>query len=87
MMNEYEKAVLDLPFEYRMVYSLHQLDGFSVQETAELLNLSENEVTERLEKANELIKTEKINTGQKAFEFNLIYCDSMVDEVMKRIKD
>lgn len=83
--NEHEKAILNLPFQCRMIYMLHKLDGFSVAETAVLLNISESEVTEKLELADEILK--KVNTTTDAFEFNLIYCDSMVERVMKEIKD
>jgi RNA polymerase sigma-70 factor (ECF subfamily) len=82
-----EKAVTIIPEDYRMVFSLRELNGMSVAETAELLNISESNVKVRLNRAKAMLKEEigKLYSPQEIFEFNLVYCDRMVERVMGRI--
>ena len=52
------KEMLDsLPENYRSVLVLHYLEGFSVEETAKLLKLSESAVKMRLNRAREYVKS------------------------------
>jgi RNA polymerase sigma-70 factor (ECF subfamily) len=46
-----ETAMAELPHDYRMVFSLREINGCSVAETAELLNISEANVKVRLNRA------------------------------------
>jgi len=80
-------ALLSIPFEYRMVFSLRELNGMSTAETAEVLDISETNVKVRLNRAKHMLreKVEKIYTPEDIFEFNLIYCDKITDGVMKTI--
>ena len=80
-------ALTSIPLEYRMVFSLRQLNGMSTTETAEVLDISETNVKVRLNRAKHMLreKVEKMYTPEDIFEFNLIYCDSIVSEVMKAI--
>ena len=82
-------ALLSIPFAYRMVFSLRELNGMSTAETAEVLDISETNVKVRLNRAKHMLreKVEKIYTPQDIFEFNLIYCDKITDDVMKTIND
>ena len=81
-------ALISIPFEYRMVFSLRELNGMSTSETAEALDISETNVKVRLNRAKHMLreKVEKMYTPEDIFEFNLIYCDKIVNEVMKAIK-
>ena len=80
-------ALLSIPFEYRMVFSLRELNGMSTAETAEVMEISETNVKVRLNRAKNLLreKVEKMYTPDDIFDFNLIYCDRITDGVMKAI--
>jgi RNA polymerase sigma factor (sigma-70 family) len=80
-------ALTSIPLEYRMVFSLRELNGMSTAETAETLDISETNVKVRLNRAKQMLreKVEKMYTPEDIFEFNLIYCDKIVSGVMKAI--
>lgn len=80
-------ALISIPLEYRMVFSLRELNGMSTAETAETLDISETNVKVRLNRAKQMLreKVEKMYTPEDIFEFNLIYCDKIVHGVMKAI--
>lgn len=82
-----ENAIQQIPEEYRIVFTLHELNGLSVAETAEALDISESSVTAKMSRAKEMLQKEikKMYSAKEIFEFNLIYCDAMVDKVMSRI--
>ena len=82
-----EAALHRIPEDYRMVFALRELNGLSVTETAESLNITEANVKVRLNRAKGLLRTriEKMYSREEIFEFNLIYCDRMVEKVMDRI--
>ena len=84
-----ENALETVPFDYRMVFSLREINGFNVAETAETLEISEANVKIRLNRAKTMLRKEieKSYTAEDIFEFNLIYCNAMVDTVMKKIKE
>jgi len=84
-----EEALKQLPSDYRMVFSLREITGLNVKETAEVLSISEANVKVRLNRAKAMLKKE-IERSYKVdeiFEFNLIYCDSIVNRVMNKIKN
>jgi RNA polymerase sigma factor (sigma-70 family) len=87
--NVIENAMQKLPFDYRLVFSLREISGFNVAEAAELLKISEVNVKVRLNRAKVMLRREieKTYTAEDIFEFNLIYCDRMVNRVMDKIKD
>lgn len=82
-----ENALGNIPFDYRMVFSLREINGLNVAETADLLNISEANVKVRLNRAKTMLRNEieKTYAASELFEFNLIYCDAMVENVMKKI--
>ena len=83
-----ENALAKIPEEYRMVFTLRELNGLSVAETAEAFSISENNVKVRMNRAKKMLRTEieKMYSTDDIYEFNLIYCDRMVDRVMAQIK-
>lgn len=83
-----EKALERLPLDYRMVFSLRELNGMSIAETADILSISEANVKVRLNRAKSMLRKEieRYYSPQDIFEFNLVYCDGMVDRVMKSLK-
>ncbi len=82
-----EKALKQVPLDYRMVFSLREINGLNVIETAEALNISEANVRVRLNRAKTLLKKEieKSYKPEDIFEFNLTWCDRMVERVMGKI--
>lgn len=82
-----EDALVKIRFDYRMVFSLREINGLSVAETASLLNISESNVKVRLNRAKSMLRTEieKSYSLSDLFDFNLIYCDAIVKNVMQKI--
>ncbi len=82
-----ESALQKIPRDYRMVFSLRELNGLNVKETAEVLDISETNVKVRLNRAKSMLKNELANmyAPGEVYEFNLIYCDRIVEKVMGRI--
>jgi RNA polymerase sigma factor (sigma-70 family) len=82
-----EKAVIHIPLDYRVVFLLRELNGMSTAETAESLDISEANVKIRLARARHMLREElgAKYSPQDIFEFNLIYCDSVTDKVMRVI--
>lgn len=83
-----EEAIMQIPLDYRIVFSLRELNGMSTAETAEDLNISEVNVKVRLSRAKQLLR-EKVSSmyrPENIFEFNLVYCDSVVNKVMTAIQ-
>ncbi|WP_140487355.1 sigma-70 family RNA polymerase sigma factor [Flavobacterium sp. GSA192] len=83
-----ENALIQIPLDYRMVFSLRKIAGLNVAETAQSLSISENNVKVRFNRAKTMLRKqiEKSYTETDLYEFNLIYCDAMVLNVMNRIK-
>ena len=81
------QALVQIPVDYRMVFCLRELNGMSTAETAEAIGISETNVKVRLNRAKAMLRKEieKTYTPEDIYEFNLIYCDRIVDAVMKRI--
>jgi RNA polymerase sigma-70 factor (ECF subfamily) len=82
-----EKAILKIPVDYRMVFSLREINGFNVSETARALNITETNVKVRLNRAKAMLRREleKMYSAEEIFQFNLIYCDRIVERVFDRI--
>ncbi len=83
-----ENSLQQVPLDYRMVFSLREMNGLNVMETAEALNISEANVKVRLNRAKTMLRKEieKTYTAEDIFEFNLVYCDAITNNVMKQLK-
>lgn len=83
-----ESALEKIPFDYRMVFSLREVIGFNVNETASLLDISETNVKARLSRSKALLRKEieKVYSPSELYDFNLVYCDLVVKNVMSEIK-
>lgn len=84
-----ETALTSLPESYRSVFVLRKVEGMSTSETAECLNISEENVKTRLHRARALLRKE-INTNinfaiQDSFQFGGKRCDRIVENVLKMI--
>ncbi|MCO6496421.1 MAG: sigma-70 family RNA polymerase sigma factor [Chitinophagaceae bacterium] len=79
-----EKALQRIPFDYRMVFSLREINELNVAETADILNISESNVKVRLNRAKSMLRDELngMYADEELYSFNLVYCDGMVERVM-----
>lgn len=84
-----EKCIEQLPLPYRTVFVLRELEGMSVAETAKVLAISASNVKVRLNRAKALLRKqlEEMYRSAPVYEFNLIYCDQIVDHIFQRIQD
>lgn len=82
-----ETALQQLPHKYRIAFTLHELTGLTVAETADIMHSSPSNIKVRLNRAKALLRKEieKTYTTADIYEFNLIYCDKMVQAVMTQI--
>lgn len=82
-----ENALEQIPEDYRMVFSFRELNGMNTIETSEALNISESNVKIRLNRAKSMLRKEieKMYSPEDIFEFNLVYCDRIVERVMSVI--
>jgi len=82
-------AIIHIPLEYRVVFSQRELNGLSTAETAQSLGISEANVKIRFNRARRMLR-EELGTRyslQDIFEFNLVYCDNVVNKVMKELNN
>ncbi|HKU23111.1 MAG TPA: RNA polymerase sigma factor [Terriglobales bacterium] len=84
-----QSAVLALPANYRSVLVLRDIEEMSTADTAEALELSEENVKVRLHRARALLRRELFaRAGAQrgnAFSFMGARCDRMVEAVMRRL--
>jgi len=83
-----EKSLEKIPVLYRTVFLLREVEGLSVAETAEMLNITPVNVKVRLNRAKTLLQKELEKYYPKAqlYDFNLIYCDGVVNYVFDAIR-
>jgi RNA polymerase sigma-70 factor (ECF subfamily) len=83
-----EAALEKIPVEYRIVFALREVNGLTVKETSEVLQLTDSNVKVRLNRAKAMLKKEieKTYSPDEIFEFNRVFCDAMVDRVMEAIR-
>jgi RNA polymerase sigma factor (sigma-70 family) len=83
-----EHHLSELADIYKTVFVLREVEGFSVAETADMLSISEVNVKVRLNRAKTMLqqKMESYYSGADIYEFNLIYCDAMVNRVLAEIE-
>jgi RNA polymerase sigma factor (sigma-70 family) len=82
-----EDALQKVPQDYRLVFSLREINGLNVAETADVLQISEANVKVRLNRAKTMLRkqVEKSYSAEEIFEFNLVYCDAITTNVMDKI--
>jgi RNA polymerase sigma factor (sigma-70 family) len=81
-----EKAIVELPEKYKLVFVMREMEEMSTIETMEVLNISESNVKIRLSRAKEMLR-EKLDGKRlkEVFKLRIPYCDGIVDYVMHRI--
>ena len=79
-----EQALAEIPADYRMVFSLREINGLNVAETAGLLQISESNVKVRLNRARAMLRNaiERTYPATELFEFHAVYCNAMAEKVM-----
>lgn len=82
-----ENSLSQIPEDYRIVFSLREINGLNVSETSALLNISETNVKVRLNRAKTMLRiaVEKSYTAEELFDFNLSYCNPFSKKVMLKI--
>ena len=82
-----EKSIEQLPEDYRNVFVLREVEGMHVNETAEILDITDVNVKVRLNRAKAMLRKEiqKYYSSTSIYEFNLVYCDKIVNTVFERI--
>lgn len=82
-----ETALVELPDDYKLVFTLRELNGMNTRETAEALDISESNTKIRLRRAKAMLRKEieKMYTPEEIFEFNLIYCNRIVKNVFRQL--
>lgn len=84
-----ESAVDGLPEHLRLVFTLRQIEGLSTAETAQCLEISEENVKTRLHRARALLRDDLVaRTGAAtsgAFQFHLSRCNRVVAGVFGTI--
>lgn len=84
-----EKAVLSLPDDYRMVFMLRDVEGMSTEETAQSLNLTQENVKVRLHRAHAKLRKELFaavgGTAGHCFQFHALRCDRVVNGVFRTL--
>lgn len=80
-------AIRSLPQKYQTVFMMREIEMMTVQETAECLNITSENVKVRLHRAKELLKTnlKTISPRQEFFSFEQPRCDKIVDSVLRKI--
>ena len=86
-----ERALDAIPDDYRSIFMLREIEGLSTAETAECLEISEENVKTRLHRARALLQRELYSaagtTATTAFQFLGARCDRLVARVMDRIRE
>ncbi len=84
-----EEAILALPYPYRIVVMLRDVEEMNTAEAAEALELSEDVVKVRLHRGRAMLRRELYAragaTNSAAFQFHAPRCDRVVAGVMGRI--
>jgi RNA polymerase sigma-70 factor (ECF subfamily) len=85
--NVIESKLHKLPNHYRMTFIMRELNGLNIIETATALNITTTNVKVRLNRAKAMLQKEikTVYSAEDIFEFNLIYCDKIVEVVMGRV--
>lgn len=79
-----EAALEHIPDNYRLVFTLREINGLSTAETSRVLDISETNVKVSLSRAKTLLRKEisRDFNATELFEFNLVHCDEIVSNVM-----
>lgn len=75
-------AIMELPEKLRILITLYYMEGFSLKEISEILNIPEGTIKSRLSKARELLKEQLFDEADRKPAVTTSICD--VSEKMTR---
>ena len=85
-----EDEIDELPDAYRLTFMLRGVEGMSVRETAELLELNESTVRTQFHRAKRALRrrlSERLEIQSSgAFEYAGSRCDEIVERVLARVR-
>ena len=85
-----EEAVEELPDDYRTVFMLRDIEEMSTTDTANALEITEENVKVRLHRARALLRKSLYDRAgmerKEAFNFHAVRCDRVVKNVFERIQ-
>jgi RNA polymerase sigma-70 factor (ECF subfamily) len=83
-----ETAVLGLPEKYRLIYIAREVNEFSTEKTAEMLDITPENVKVRLHRAKSIIRESLLQQApvQELFPFGNRHCQQLTDRVMDAIR-
>ncbi|MCK9481034.1 MAG: sigma-70 family RNA polymerase sigma factor [Bacteroidia bacterium] len=84
--HELAKALHNIPEDYRIVFSMREMNQFSVEETAHLLGISESNVKVRLNRAKSMLQNQllKSHDFKELYGFHAIHCDPFTAKLMEK---
>jgi RNA polymerase sigma-70 factor (ECF subfamily) len=87
--NILEDAIRLLPQKYQTVFMMREIEKMSINETAECLKITNENVKVRLHRAKELIKDNLrfYTQGTEMFPFHLTRCDRIVKSVLTVVQN
>lgn len=82
-----ERAVDRLPEKYSSVFVMREVEGMSIAETSEALEITETNVKVRLNRAKEMLRETITDSYHDVniFRFHLVRCDRIVRGVLRRL--
>lgn len=82
-----EKAIDNLPEKYKVVYIMKHIEGMELEEIAQCLQITENNVKVRLHRAKNHLKERLLHLCSDAeiFNYGNTRCDNLVQQVMGKI--
>ncbi|WP_424962431.1 RNA polymerase sigma factor [Ekhidna sp.] len=83
-----ERAIGDLDAIYRTTYIMKELEEMSIEEIADVLNISVSNVKIRLHRARLMLRESlyELSQDKDLFEFGFSKCDDITERVMKAIQ-
>lgn len=84
-----EQAISELPLAFRIVFVMRDIEQFTVEETASLLQIRSETVKTRLHRARRMLRTAlegtRVETMTEAFPFQGARCERMRVNVLKTV--
>jgi RNA polymerase sigma-70 factor (ECF subfamily) len=85
--NILEQKIESLPEKYKVVFLMREVEQMSIEETSHILDLSIANVKIRFNRAKTMLRDSLVNIYpvREAFEFNLVRCSRIAENVLSRI--
>jgi RNA polymerase sigma factor (sigma-70 family) len=82
-----EQNIESLPEKYKVVFLMREVEQMSIEETSQVLDLSIANVKIRFNRAKTMLRESLANIypAKETFEFNLVRCNRIAENVLSRI--